>query len=184
MATSSITLNNLTGFPAQFLVKKAGQVVASLPALEHKQIVVIPTTDTYQVIASTVINGNTYYSAPATVTGATGFLAQVIQDSTQGTYVFDVQEIGSTSSSELQFQSTWREDVDFEISKDGKPLQNVVCQNPFIMETIELGDTYSFQAIVNGVTTDVQLTDNPNATCTAVNDTTRRSAGYYTLLLS
>jgi hypothetical protein len=51
------------------------------------------------------------------------------------------------------------------------------------MEVLQLGNTYSFQSIINGVTTDLQYSDNPNAICTAVNDTTLRNTGYYTLIL-
>ncbi|HYD80326.1 MAG TPA: hypothetical protein VEC06_10995 [Paucimonas sp.] len=180
---SNITLQNQTAYPAQFTVKKGEQVVVSLPALESGQSVSIPTTDIYEVVASTVIDGNTYSSAPMTVTGATGFLAQVIQVYNQGTYVFDVQEVPSTASNQLQFQSTWRDTVTFTIQKDGKPLQSVVCTDAFNMQTVTLSDTYSFQAIINGVTTATQYSGNSNATCVAVNDTTLRDRGYYTLRL-
>jgi len=180
---SALTLLNTTPYPAQIIVKKADQVVVFMPSIEPGQKIVVPTTDTYEVVASTTIDGNTYSSAPMSVTGATSFLARVVQDYAQGTYVFDVQKTNSTSSSQMQFQSTWRDTVTFTISKDDKALQNVVCADGFNMEVIQLGNTYSFQSIINGVTTDLQYSDNPNTICTAVNDTTLRNSGYYTLIL-
>jgi hypothetical protein len=76
-------------------------------------MVFVPVTDTYDIVASTVMDGNTYSSAPISVTGSSAFLAQVIQKYEQGTYVFDVQQIPSTSTAELQFQSTCRNSVVF-----------------------------------------------------------------------
>ena len=181
---TALTLLNTTQYPAQIMVKKGDQVVVFMPSIEPGQKVVVPSTDTYDVVASTIIDGNTYSSAPMTVTGATSFVARVVQDYAQGTYVFDVQEMDSTSSSQMQFQSTWRDTVSFTISKDKKSLQTVVCSDAFNIQVLQLGDTFSFQAVVNGVTTDVQYSDNPNATCTAVNDTTLRNNGYYTLHIS
>jgi hypothetical protein len=182
--STAITLLNNTKYAAQIMVKKEGQVVVFMPSVEPGQTVIVPSTDRYDIYASTVIDGNTFKSKTFSVSGATGFLAQVIQEYKQGTYVFDVQEVASTDSTEMQFQSTWRGNVTFTISKDGKELQNVVCADGFNLQVIKLGDTFSFQAIINGVTTDVQYTSNPNATCVASNDTTLRNSGYYTLQLS
>jgi hypothetical protein len=183
-ANTALTLYNTTDSDAQMIVTKGEQVVVFMPAIKAGQKVVVPSTDIYDVIATTVIDGNTYYSKSMTVTGPTGFAARVVQDYDQGTYVFDVQQIDSTSSSQMQFQSTWRDTVNFAISKDGKFLQNVTCADAFNVQVIQLGDTFSFKAIINGVTTAVQYSGNPNATCTAVNDTAQRNIGYYTLQIS
>ena len=181
---SAITLLNTTKHPAQIKVTKGDLVIVFMPSLKPGQTVVVPTTDTYDVVASTTIDGNTYSSAPMTVTSATSFLARVVQDYSQGTYVFDVQQSSSTDSSQMQFQSSWRDTVTFTLSKDGKTLQNVVCADAFNMQLLQLGDTFTFQAIVDGVTTDIQESDDPNTVCTAVNDTTMRNAGFYTINLA
>lgn len=179
-----LTLLNKTSYPAQFTVKKGDQVIVLGAAIEANETLAVPLTNVYEVIARTVIDGNTYTSAPISVSGATGFLARVMQDASQGTYVFDVEEVPSTLPAQLQFQSTWRDTVTFTILKDGKALQNVVCNNAFSMQTLDVNDTYSFQAVINGVTTDVQYSDNPNPVCTAINDTTLRDQGYYTLFIN
>ena len=71
-----LTFLNKTDYPAQFLVKKGEQVVARLPAIAPQAVMQVPSTDDYQVTATTIIENNTYTSAPIQVTGASGFLAQ------------------------------------------------------------------------------------------------------------
>jgi hypothetical protein len=177
----SITLRNNTSFIAQYVVKKGEQVIARLPGIEPNAQMVIPTTDTFQVVASTILDGNTYSSAPLSVTGSMGFLAQVLQVRAQGTYEFDVLESPSNSSNQLSFQKTCINPVTFTITKDGKPLQNVVVNDSFMSETLDISDTFYIYAVINGVTTEVATTSNANATVTALDNTSNLEAGYFSL---
>lgn len=177
----NLTLKNDTKYIAQYVAKKGGQVIARIPGLEPSGMMSIPTDATYEVIATAVIDGNTYTSAPRDVSGATRFLAQVVQVRAQGTYEFNLVESASTKSNELQFQKTCLSPVTFTITKDGKPLQNVVVNDSFEAQSVQIGDSFSIYAVVNGVTTDTVTTSNPNATIVAVEDSSDLEHGYFTL---
>lgn len=177
----SITLRNNTRFIAQYVIRKGDIVIARVPGITSGAEVVVPTSSTYEVIATTIIDGNTYTSAPLAVIGSTGFLARILQVQAQGTYVFDVQEVPATSSNQLSFQSTCLNPVTFTITRDGMPLQNVVVNNAFIMQTLDISDTFYIYAVINGVTTDIVSTTNANATVTAVDSSSDLEAGYFTL---
>ena len=178
---SALTLRNHTDWTAQYVVHRGDQVIARLPGLVPGAQLQVPTTAVYRVVATTVIEGNTYTSAPLEVTGAAGFLARVRQVEPQGTYVFEMVEVPSTRPDQLQFQKTSVSPVTFALSKDGVRLQNVMVANSFEMATLNIGDTYSIYAVINGVTTDTVTTTNPDATITAIADTSDLESGYFTL---
>lgn len=180
---STLTLRNTTTFIAQFVVSRGQQVIARLPGLAPGAQLQVPVTDTFQVVASTMIEGNTYTSAPVAVTGAAGFVAEVLQAGAQGTYEFTMVEVPSTRPDQLQFQKTSLAPVTFTISRNGAMLQSVVVSDSFRMQTLDIGDTYSIYAIVNGITTDTVTTTHPDATITAVVDTGIMEDGYFALEL-
>jgi hypothetical protein len=180
----SITLKNATKSIAQYVVKKGDQVVARLPGIEPGSSITVPTTAVYQITASTILNNNTYKSTPIDVTGSAGFLAQVLQVPDQGTFTFDVQESPIAVAGKLVFQKTSINPVTFTISKDGKALQNVVVNDSYTAVTLNIGDTYYIYAVVNGVTSSTISTGNPNATVTAIEDTSDLEEGYFTLQLN
>lgn len=181
---SHLTLRNTTAYVAQYVVLNGQQVIARLPGLMPHAQLVVPTGHTYQVVATTVIDGNTYTSAPLDVSGPAAFLAQVRQVYAQGTYEFEVVELPSTRPDQLQFQKTSLAPVSFTISKDGVPLQTVVVSNSFEVQTLDIGDTFYVYAVINGVTTDTVTTTNPNAVITAQNDDGTLEFGLFTLDIS
>ena len=181
---SALTFRNHTDFVAQFVVYRGEQVITRLPGLAPGAQLLVPVTDTYQVTATTVIEGNTYTSAPLDVTGAAGFIAQVRQVSAQGTYAFEVVQVPSSRPDELQFQKTTLNPVTFTISRNGVMLQSVVVPNSFEIKTLNIADTYSIYAVINGITTDMVRTTNPGATITVVADTSLLLEGYFTLEVS
>ncbi|MGN6151534.1 MAG: hypothetical protein ACTHOH_05920 [Lysobacteraceae bacterium] len=181
---SALTLGNTTSYIAQFVVSRSQQVIARVPGLAPGAQLQVPVTDDYTVIATTVIDGNTYTSAPLNVTGAASFLAQVRQDAAQGTYVFEVVESPSTSPDELQFQKTTLGPVTFTLSRNGALLQNVVVTDSFETKTVQTAQQWTAYAIVNGITTAPVMTTNPDATITAVLDTSTLEQGYFTLVVS
>jgi hypothetical protein len=180
----SITLRNQTGYTAQFIVTKGEQIIARIPGVEPKAQMTIPTDETFEVFATAVIDGNTYNSAPQIVKGATGFKAQVLQVREQGTYEFHVAMQPSKKPNSLDFQKTCLSSVIFTITKDSKPLQNVVVDDTTSLVSIDISDTFYVYAVINGVTTAVSKFVNPSATVTAVTDSSDLDYGYYTLQIN
>lgn len=178
---SFLTLRNHTLHIAMFVVRKSEQVVARIPGLAPGGQMQVPTSGTYQVTATTMIEGNIYTSAPMAVTGATGFLARILQEGAHGTYEFDVVLMPSTSSDQLQFQKTCPFPVTFAIARDGAPMQSVVVADSFEIKTLDISDTFYIHAVVNGVTTSTAATTHPDAVITAVADTSHLEQGDFTL---
>ena len=181
---STLTLLNQTRFVAQYVVMKGEQIIARLPGIEPGAQISIPTNATYEVIATTVIDGNTYTSAPQSVQRSMGFVARVLQVRGQGTYVFDVQQIRNEAVNKLTFQKTCLSPVTFTISKDGVAVQNVVVPDSFQVESLDISDIFYVYAVVNGVTTETYEFANPNATITAVTDDSVLDNGYVSLVVS
>jgi hypothetical protein len=180
---NSITLLNNTAFDAQYVVKKGEQTIAFIAAVAPNATVQIPTTETFEVQATTVIDGNTYTSALSSVQDGMGYLAQVLQASGQGTYVFDVQEMPAALPTTLSFQKTCLSPVTFTITKNGVPLQNVLVHDSNV-QTLNVGDAFYVYAVVNGVTTATSTFTNPSATVTAVSGTSDLEYGSPTLVIS
>lgn len=169
-STSRLTLQNHTRYMAMFVVKRGDMTVARLPGLAPGDIQQVPTTQTYTVVATTVLEGNTYTSAPIVFTDAMRFLAQVVQQQAQGTYAFEVVSMSSSDPAQLQFETTAIGPVTFEVSANGRHLQSVVIANAFTRQTLQIGDTYSIYAVINGITTEVVTTDNPDAVIAVVEE--------------
>ncbi|WP_148278762.1 hypothetical protein [Bdellovibrio bacteriovorus] len=181
---ADLKLLNNTSDIAQYMVRKGDQIIARVPGIAPGAAMRIPTSSTYEVVASAVIDGNTYTSAPMSVSGPTGFLAQVVQVQAQGVYEFNVVEMPSSKPNTLSFQKTGLNPVTFTISKDGSPLQSVVLNNSFEEQELAIDETYYIYAVINGVTTDTVVTTNPNATITAIEDHSDLEMGYYALEVS
>ncbi|GAB3352104.1 hypothetical protein [Lysobacter tyrosinilyticus] len=178
---SHMTLRNQTTYAAQFVVHQGQQILARIPGLEPGSSMQLPTAPRYEIIATTVIDGQTYVSAPLQADGAAGFLAQVVQEYAQGTYAFEVTEHPSSNSRQLQFQTTWRYPVTFTISKDGRQVQSIVVDDPFNVRVVDIGETFAIHAVINGITTATAITDNPSAVVTAIVDGSELEHGYFTL---
>ena len=176
-----LTFLNNTAYIAQFVVNKGDQIVARLPGIAPGASMQVPTDDTYTVTASTILDGNTYISSPKVVSGAACFVARVLQSSVQGTYDFEMLVEASVAADEMVFQKTTIGPVTFNISKNGVYLQSVVVPDSFRAVSLQIGDVFSMYAVVNGVTTSTVQTTNPDATVTALLDTSDLESGYFTL---
>lgn len=181
---SSITCLNQTNYIAQFVLARGGLTIAHPVGIAPGASLQVPIEDTFQIVATTVIDGNTYTSAPFQVSGAAGFLAQIVQVAKQGTYEFNVREMPATVADQLQFQKTCLSPVTFTISRNRTTLQSVVVQDSFMMQTIDIGNTINVYAVVNGITTAVVSTSDFNATITLHLDTSDLESGYFTLATS
>ena len=181
---SALTLRNDTPYIAQYVVHKGQQVIARLPGIAPGALLSVPLNDTFEITASTILHGNTYTCAPIAMGGATHYLAQVKEMAAQGTYEFEVVTTPSTVANQMQFEKTSLAPVTFNITRSGAYLQSVVVQDSFIRVTLEISDVYFVYAVINGITTDNVTTSNPNATITAVADTSDTEFGYFTLVVS
>jgi hypothetical protein len=180
----AITLLNNTQYPAQYTILKGQLVATSLTTVAPGASVLVPAESLYTVNAATTLDGNLHTSAPLRVSPGVGFSAGIRQDAGLQTYMFEVLEIPSSGPNQLEFESSCKSEVVFTILKNSRPLQSIVLTEPFKKSILALSDTYSVRAVINGVTTDVATTNDPNATITAVDDTADSSAGYYTLRVS
>jgi len=181
---SAITLRNATAYVAQYVILKGERIVARLPGVAPGGVMLVPVDDAFQIIATSVIDGNSYTSAPMEVSAAMDFLAQVVQVPAQGTYEFRVVQTPASSPDQLQFQKTCLGPVTFTFLKNGVLLQRVVVSNSFEMVSLTIGGTFSIYAVINGITTATLTTVNPNVGVTAVQDTSDLEFGYFTLVLS
>ena len=158
-----MTLRNDTFHPASFQARKGGVVIARTPAIVHGAAVQIPTSEAYTVVATTVIDGNTYTSAPISFFGAACFVARVLQIVSQGTYQFEMVQASPRSADHLDFENTTPAPVTFTLSYAGIWLQTVVARDAFDTVSIPLAGGYTLYAVINGVTTDCLQTDDPDA---------------------
>lgn len=184
MADPHITLLNNTNFIAQYVVRKGDQIIARIPGVESKGSIHVPTANTFQVRATTILNKNTYQTAPMNAEPGDSFLAQVLQISDQGTFDFEMVEQTGSKPDSMEFETTTNTPVTFSVMKDGHLLQNVTVSDNFTNQTLFVGDTFYIYAVINGVTTSTITTNNGNAVITAVNDTSALEADFFHLELS
>ncbi|RDV00660.1 hypothetical protein [Trinickia dinghuensis] len=178
---SALNFRNQTPYIAQFVAKKGQLVMARLPGIAPQAELSMPSDDAFSVIATTIIDGNTYSTAPATVSGSMEFLAQIKQNVKEGTYEFQMQLEPSPRADQMIFQKTTIGPVTFTILKNGVSLQSVVVPNSFMTQALTIDDNYSVYAVINGITTEAVRTTDPNAVITAVVDTSVLETGYFTL---
>lgn len=169
-STSRLTLQNETTSIAMLVVSRGDLMIERLPGLAPGAMRQIPTTQTRTVVATTVLEGNTYTSAPISFTGAMRFLARVVQQQAQGTYAFELVAMPSSDPAQLQFETTTISPVTFQVAANGMHLQSMVVANDFTVQTLLIGDTYSIYAVINGVTTDTVTIHDPNAVIAVVEE--------------
>lgn len=169
-STSHLTLQNETADTASVIVTGGDAMVARIPGLPPGAVQRVPTTQAFTVVASTIVDGNTYTSAPIVFTGAMRCLAQIVQHEAQGTYAFDVVTMPSGNGGQLEFEKTAIGPVAFQVSLNGRSLQSVVVDNDFTLMTVPIGQIYSIYAVINGITTETTITHDPNAVLAVVED--------------
>jgi len=65
---SALIFGNQTPYIAQFIAKRGQLIMARLPGVEPGAELQVPSDDVYTMVATTIIEGNTYSTAPVTVT--------------------------------------------------------------------------------------------------------------------
>jgi hypothetical protein len=162
---SNLTLRNATEVPAEFVVAIGDHGFARPQVPPGGEAAVV--TNLYQVIAATtLLDGNTYMTAPVDAPPGTGFLAEVLQTQ-QGVYDFALSVLAAAPG-EFSFEKAAPDPVTFTISKTGMPTQRVVVTDG-LTHTIPVPldfASYSVAAVVNGVATASVVIVDPNATVT------------------
>lgn len=181
----SITLLNSTPYIAQFIICQGERIVSRLPGIAPGAQMIVPVQRHYEIVASTLIDGNLYTAAPVFVdsraANAPAFLAQVLQQDAQGTFDFNVVTSLSPVATSLNFQKTCRNPVTFTFSRNGRVLQHVVVDNSFRAVALDVSDVITAYAVINGITTATVRTSNSNAAITAVQDSSTNDGGAFTL---
>lgn len=178
-----ITLTNNANSDAQFLVYKGEQLIDRIPGVEPGGVCLVPTADTYEVSATTILNKNTYISAPMPAQPGDKFLAQVLQISNQGTYDFDVVPSAGSKADSMEFETTTNTSVTFSVLKDGKPLQNVTVTDNYDGDSLYVGNTFRIYAVIDGVTTSTITTNDGSASISAENNSSALEADFFHLEL-
>lgn len=178
---SALRLSNQTHFPAYFVISRGQQIIARLPNLNAGASAEIPTQQVFNVTASTIINGATLTTAAQSFEGAAGFLAQVRQNIREGHLEFELISVPPRQPNQVQFQKTSLAPVSFTLSANNHYLQTVVVSNSYQLISLDLADTYSIYAVINGVTTELVSTSDPSAAIDAVVDS---ADGFFQLRLA
>ncbi|WP_413293127.1 hypothetical protein ACLSU7_17205 [Bdellovibrio sp. HCB185ZH] len=176
---SAMTLRNNTPYIAQYVVTKGDIVIARLPALEPNAQLIVPTSDIYQVTASTIIEGNTYITSPMTLDQAADLRA-VLRQEHSGAYTFGLEHSPQSQLNTISLNNSLVNPVQFTLIKNGQPLQSIVL-NANETQKVSIESVFNIYAVVKGVTTSPVITTNPNAVITATEDTSTMELGYFTL---
>lgn len=167
---SQLTLiNEVPDFPAEFRVRQGNDQVARISVQADEGKVVIPTTDSYVATAQTTVDGFQVTSGPQYFSDRSAhLLAQVLQE--DGGFDFQLVESAGTKPDAIVCENTWRQPVSFNVVRNGSPLGTVKVANEFNTVEISTEEIYGIYAIIDGVTTETLITDNPNATILAYRD--------------
>jgi hypothetical protein len=184
----SLTLRNNTRYIAQFIVCQGDRIISRLAGLAPGGQIIMPVQTRFEVVASTLIDGNRYTAAPVFVdcssANAPALLAEIRQMTPAATLEFGVVESFSPNADSMTFQKTCRTPVTFTLMRDGRLLQHVVVSNSFQAVTLQVSGNISVHAVINGITTATTLTSNPAANIVAVEDSSVNEAGFFELAVS
>ena len=171
---SAFTALNTTTFPGMLVINKGvpggpSNMFGRVAVAASGGTAIIPTTESYAVIASiTMEDGNTYTSSPMTLpNGCQNLTAQMLV--TGGTFTFQVLTAAGTTPNQFTLVNTCRQPVTFNItatpaSPQGVPiLTSAVVVNQLDTVGVSTVETYTFQGIINGITTET-LTTTPAQT--------------------
>ncbi len=178
-SASEMILRNNTVFIAQYVIRKGDVIIARIPGITPGAQLNIPTTDAYQVTASTIIDGNTYISSPMTLEQAADLRATLRQEHS-GAYTFGLEHSPQSQLNTIILENSLVNPVQFTLSLNGRPLQSIVL-NANESQKVNIESIFHIYAIIDGVTTDLVSTTNPNAVITATENTSIPESGYFTL---
>lgn len=182
---SNLTLENDTEHVAQFVVKRGELVIARIPCVEPGGRVLVPTELEFEVIASVAVEPDAPVTASHKLGGAARFVANLVAEAQDASApALDLVAKPANKPDALQFEKTCLNPVVFAITRDGKPLQNVVVNDAFESAVVRIGNLFSVHAVVNGRTSNHGVTSNANAHVTLTRDEEQPEGGFFTLKIN
>ncbi|HEY1080149.1 MAG TPA: hypothetical protein VGE46_08625 [Bdellovibrio sp.] len=182
---SAITLENNTRYPAQFVIKQGDIIIAKIPTVPAGAKLQVPTDETFVLSASTNIDENTYVTAPIAmdISRASDYSTRLVQNKTQGTYEFVLEQEPASSLDTLRLRNTMRTPVRISFASNGRFTQSLVME-PGTKTSLSIEKSFKIFAVINGVTTDVVTTHDAYAKVTAVSDDSSKYPEMYDLIIN
>lgn len=179
-----LILANKTSAGAQFFVKQGDIVLDRVPTVPANAAMYLPTEDHFEVVASTIIDGNQYMTAPVPldISRASNLTVQMVQNKEQGTYSFVLDPQPGSALNKLKVRNTLRTPVRLTLIKDNRRVQSVVVEAGNGL-SLSIEKVFKIYAVINGITTDVVTTTNPNSSITAEPSETSQGMEMYNLVV-
>jgi hypothetical protein len=177
----ALTLINATSgaqaAPAEFRILQGQYQIARVGVAPGGQASVPVDEKAYVVKAMTVMGAFTLTSNTITFEhDSADFRAEVLEE--DGFYDFQLVQSPATQLSSIVFENTWRNPVQFELSRPGTPVHVLVVVDEHNTASVSTAQQWQVYAIVNGITTSTVTINNPNATITAVAENRDSEEGY------
>ncbi len=157
---SHITIMNKAKTSCRVNMTQDGSLSGIIP-LTAGGSVDVPTTASYTVYASTTLeDGNTYVTRAHTFTSDSprDFRAEIKQEGTD--FVFHLLALPQETPGRVTMHNTGPSAVVFNVARNGTPLKATSVANALMSNFVSLKERYTFNAIVDGVTTaDLSTTD-------------------------
>lgn len=159
----TITIKNTTSIASQVIMSRDGTFTGRL-LVDGKTEVCVPTAHSYTVIGSiTMKDGNTYVSEPVHFSGdSQNITAEMLLQSDPS--VLCLVQTAGTYPNGIALYNRTRYPVTFSCSVNDNPLRLVTVVDDESRGLFSTRDIYSFQAIIDGVTSASITTSNCNAT--------------------
>lgn len=174
-----ITFLNSTGFDATCVVLDKARTDAVNVLVAPQHFAQLSTAHRYTVVAEHVVHGVVRRSVPVTVTGGAKFFASAIHDPSQKADVLTIEHVPDAGSKVLRFHVDGLAPVDFMIERDGAAFRTITTSDARSEYAVQIDESYTIFAVVNGITTDEVSTTNANALVTVASiDGASLSWGY------
>lgn len=164
LCRAEMHLINETNHMTDFVVFKGDLLLARIK-VPPSAMATVRTDTFFQVQALTKRGGQTYVARPLQLDSAKNIDAAIMES--EAALSFEIMDSAPSYIDTLTFNNTTNGPVQFTIQREGVPLQSFVV-NANDKKLISVEETYKIYAIVNGVTTSIHTTTNPDAMVKAV----------------
>ena len=169
MSEQITLINNLSGknaFPAEFRILQGKDLVArvGVPAGGQAQV---PSGNSYTVTASTTMGNISLTSNSVMFDSDSAHLLAQVRMNKPGLFDFELVPLGSVPNGRaITCENTWREPVTFNIQRNGSPMAILKVVDEHNTSTVSTEQNWKIYGIVDGITTLMVSTDNPDAIIT------------------
>ncbi|QDK38624.1 hypothetical protein [Bdellovibrio sp. NC01] len=175
---SEMRLQNQTIYLSTFVIYKGDILVAHIQ-IPPSGLGVVRTDSPFQVQALTKRGGQTLNSQTLNLDRPKNFDAVITESGS--TLSFDIVDSAPSYLDAVAFNNTTASPVQFMIKHEGAPAQSFIV-NGNDSKILSIDETFRIYAIINGVTTAVYKTTNPNAVANAV-VISQQDFDYYDLVI-